>query len=362
MTVVSVLILSELRTAAAPGLRISGVTGNLSHGSVVTISGVLFGTKPTAAPIKYDDFQNLALGQELSANGWRTMGYRRPAASNARLRGGTPYTRNAHSMWPSGIASTAGGSVSNFYLTGLTNRKYLIDAWHYFTVDSDPQPQNIKPIRLHPAGLGAPNLYMNFYQPSTADSLACGRDGTSATDSAWFGTDGPGGRKPSGEFYNRWVHIQYLVDAGTGNGNSDGSCIVYLDGALRYSHRNVVVLAPGHVNWPEIYLGNYVRADAHGDIHAYWESVYIDGTWARVEIGDAPTYSDSRHREIQIPTSWSDGSISVRLNRGSFPSFSGVYMYVVDADGNASPGFCLSGTCSGGSSAPAAPTSLRIIR
>jgi hypothetical protein len=77
----------------------------------------------------------------------------------------------------------------------------------------------------------------------------------------------------------------------------------------------------------------------------YWaDDVYVDTTWQRVMIGDSPQFLSCTVREIQIPTAWSDGSISVIANLKAFPANKNKYLFVVDRAGNASPGFPLSNT------------------
>ena len=61
---------------------------------------------------------------------------------------------------------------------------------------------------------------------------------------------------------------------------------------------------------------------------------YADSTPARVEIGDAPNWSDVRVREPQVPLSWSDDQIRVELYRGLLDRFDGAYLYVIDSDGS----------------------------
>lgn len=353
--------LIDVQTQGGPA--VSSVSGTLSHGSTVTISGSGFGTKPTAAPLKYDDFQNLAMNDDLAVNGWRTSGYHRPRASNQFLRPGTPYTRNAHSFFEANISYAQAGDVSNFYLTGLTATKYYIDAWHYITTTSGVMPSNIKPWRLHQVNAGAPNAYWGFAGPSAGDT-GFGRDGTSITDSGYFGSNDNGVRipLPGSAWYNNWQHLQIMLDVGT-PGSTNGSMIAYINGRLRLNYRsNIRVIAPGYANFPELYLGNYVRSDPHGDTHAYWESVYVDSSWARVEIGNNANYADCTIRETQIPSSWTGNSISVRLNRGGIANLGAAYLFVVDANGNPSAGYRLDGSGGGGSSsAPARPTNLRIV-
>lgn len=350
----------------APGLAVSSVSGSLVHGATVAISGAGFGTKPTAAPLKYDDFQNLSIGQLLSANGWSMNGGQvmpdgsngadqRPAASSALLRSGTPFTRNAHSVWWRSNTSLAGinAGASNFALTGLAFTKAYIDGWMSFAVNADPQPQNIKPIRLHSNSNYSANPA--FFGPTVNNSIGCQRDGVAHSDDDW--TDGyTGSGYHSGNWYGAWRHIQWMIDAGSGNNAPNGSCIMYVDGGRVYNHVNVPTIGNG-TTWSGIFVGNYVRDDDHGDTHAYWESVYVDTSWARVEISASATYNAVSHREIQIPSAWSNSSITVRLNRGSFSSLQGLYLFVVDELGNVSPGHLL-----GGSSPPASPTNLRIVR
>jgi hypothetical protein len=82
----------------------------------------------------------------------------------------------------------------------------------------------------------------------------------------------------------------------------------------------------------------------------YIDDVYMDDTWARVMIGNAPTFDSCTHREPLIPTAWSNTSITVYFNQGSFPNGSKVYLFVIDSNGNASPGkeIAIGGTASAG--------------
>ena len=338
---------------------VSGVSGTLSHGSTVTVAGSNFGSKPTAAPVKYDDFQSVPQGSGIAATStaggatWRNQTTDQqfpPIASNRRLRSGTPFTVNMTSHWqqPQG----GGGGVSNVYLVGQSFVKLYFDAWMYYDAAGQTSPtQNIKPFRLHQLNAGSPNAYVNIYAPSTGGAAACGRDGVTRSDSDWAG-----GGVTSATFYNRWVHVQWIIDAGAGNNTSTGSCILYINGALVYNHTSVPTIGSGYYSWPELYVGNYIRTgDWSGETFTQWESLYIDNSWARVEIGDNAIYNNCTHREIQVPNSWSNGSIGVRLNRGSFASLNGLYLFVVNANGTASAGYPLNGT--GG---PSTPTNLRI--
>jgi len=64
-----------------------------------------------------------------------------------------------------------------------------------------------------------------------------------------------------------------------------------------------------------------------------YDDIFVDFTQARVEIGDAATWSAVRKKEVQLPVAWSGGSVQVRLNSGEFTAGQQVYVYVVDSSG-----------------------------
>lgn len=72
-------------------------------------------------------------------------------------------------------------------------------------------------------------------------------------------------------------------------------------------------------------------------IKMFFDSIYIDNSFARVEIGDNPIYDNCTHREIQPTEIWSDNQIQFTLNQGSF-SDGQAYLFVIDENGNPSVG------------------------
>jgi hypothetical protein len=70
------------------------------------------------------------------------------------------------------------------------------------------------------------------------------------------------------------------------------------------------------------------------------EAVYVDdpyiqiGSEAHVELCDTNTWSARKHCEIQPPTNWSNSSVSLTLNKGSFNSGDTAYLYAVDSTGS----------------------------
>ena len=68
----------------------------------------------------------------------------------------------------------------------------------------------------------------------------------------------------------------------------------------------------------------------------YFDDVYLDTTLARVVLANKPSLSESTIIENQIPTAWSDGSITATVNLGQFTQGQAAYIFVVDATGDVS--------------------------
>ena len=81
------------------------------------------------------------------------------------------------------------------------------------------------------------------------------------------------------------------------------------------------------------------NSDELADVTMYYDDIYIDNSWARVEIGDNAVYANCAHREIQPAATWSDTSITGTFNRGSFNNGDTVYFFVIDENGIPSAGY-----------------------
>jgi len=98
----------------------------------------------------------------------------------------------------------------------------------------------------------------------------------------------------------------------------------------------------------------------------YIDDVYIsNGSQARVEIGEASTYSMCKHLEIQPVSAWNSSSITAKVNKGSFGASSTAYLFVIDSDGNASSGYPIQfgssvGTTPADTTPPARPSGITV--
>jgi hypothetical protein len=142
-----------------------------------------------------------------------------------------------------------------------------------------------------------------------------------------------------GSFSNgQWQHFQVMMKASSAPNVADGAIKQYINGKLVSDHKGLVTRTTS-AHWDQIRIGHYWATEAvdactsNSGANIYLDNVYIDTSWAHIELGNASTYSASTKREIQIPTRWSSNSITFTVNASSFPSGSTAYLYVTDANG-----------------------------
>jgi hypothetical protein len=336
-------------TSAAPGLRIAGYAGVAINGATIMLTGSGFGEKNPVTPLKWDDFETGAEGQLVS--GWQLESVGpgaglKPDYSSAVRRPNSGMSMRAR--------FTGGDWNSSLAITGRTWDKVYLDAWVYLD-ETPPYSRNNKLFRLYSGTLGQPTLYYNLYCEDV--------------DASHFSQDGvPGGNNETWSpvrtsyFARRWAHLQvYLEESGVAMDN--GTAVMWVNGVKLVDNVRNFRTRVTDAHWNSLYIGHYLAHDAaadcgeYGDAYAYWDDVYVDTTQARVEIGDAPTYSNTRRREIQIPSSWSDTSVSITVNQGAFANLGALYLFVIDAAGNVSPGYPLVDS----GAPPSPPTNLRIV-
>jgi hypothetical protein len=68
----------------------------------------------------------------------------------------------------------------------------------------------------------------------------------------------------------------------------------------------------------------------------YFADPYMDTTLSRVVLADKPVLAQATIVENQIPTSWSDSSITATVNLGQFFQGNTAYLFVVDSSGTVS--------------------------
>jgi hypothetical protein len=359
----AVVLASAAQAAAQPA--ITGVSGSYAHKGSVTVTGTNFGTKPVAAPVVWDDASTSLLSKwtggwpDCSANTNYNIAPRTP------IRGITPphsrvgkYIAGAHAE----ENGYCGGQNVILYkkFTNFTKPTVIYASWYQRADDAwvfnlgDPPDNNYKEMdwTTDPSPYGQSDFYVTYNPspfnrttpPSWAVSPGMGRSTTE-----W----GLAGANPMN---GTWTKVEAMFKFSAG---SDGRIQIIDNGVVKVNYSGVTDTATGTVR--TIGIGGYSRGR---DVNnwRYFADVYLDTSWAHVILGNGPTLATSTRREVQIPSSWSNTSITVTANLAAFTEGQTAYLYVFDSAGQSNTnGFpvVLGGTAS---TKPAPPTNVRIIR
>ncbi len=355
MLVILLSCLLPRHAGSASGPVIAGISGTLAHGSSITITGTGFGTKIPAAPLIWADFENATgSGQTPAAQSPSTGTILYQSALTA-----TPPTGVPHSTYAvRGTPTTAGGVKQNVRLYAnigipgtdkffLFVRRYY-DHARYWDSDATHMVANYKVFRPD-YNDGETDFVLTYM---LGGGLRVTNDGV--PPNPWAQNVAP---MPGFPVVQTWHREEYQMYHGTVD-NTDATVKHWQDGLLLVdmTFPGLTTAKPGL--WTIMDVQNY-WSDANGSppegAYVYFDDFYLDTSWARVMLGDAATFAACTHREIQIPTAWADGSVTVQVNGGTLNSLKNTYLYVIDADGNTNTsGFPLCPDC------PLPPTGLTV--
>lgn len=304
----------------------------LSPGQQVTIIGSGFGVKSPAAPIIWANFNNgsvspSSLGQRIS---WDASDFTNVNTTNLLPNS----TGNVVGVWNSNI----GAKSFSFRI----DKTYWSTVYHfqkrYFDFDATG---NQKYWRLWP--VSGSNDMLALWHGATAGGGLCYNEYEASTGISG-NVNGYQGSFPG---KNQWIQEEFTWKFAGGNGlNKVGTpdptgCTGYWDyrvnGVANQHRENVCNSTNNQVQLRTDNFTDSAYLPPDGS-KVYMDDIYIDDTLARVMIGNNSTLATSTHIEPQIPSAWSDTSITVTVNMGSFQTGESVYLFVVDASGTASAG------------------------
>ena len=364
------LVLSTLPLVAYAAPVVTGITGTVTHGTTVTVSGSGFGTKTTVPPLVWDNCSGTNVSTlwdgywpNVASNSTYNLAYRTPIRSVGLPHSHiTKYMAGCHCestgnntgwnvmMWKD-FSNIANGTI--FYMSSYVRTD---PSWNGSL--GSPADNNFKTFDYSITGTpytttnGIDGQWYLAYGPPT--DLASPQWIVDATlplpdqngHNAWWG----GGASSTAA----WVKTEYEFKISSGN---DGYAKVWDNGVL-------VINYLGPTDWynagwtstnnRNISLGGYARAYGATTQWRYWADIYLDNTPQRSVICAGSSWGSRGRCEVQIPSAWSPSSITLIVNQGAFADNSTAYLYVVDATGAASPQrtitFGSSGSGGGGSS------------
>ena len=370
MTIPTYFCVSAHPVFSAP--TISKVSGNLSHGQSISISGSNFGIKTSAAPVVWDDCSGSSI-----TNLWDgaypnsgTSAYRMQYQTPIR---GIPLPHSHITKYMTGAHGDSGGYNAGYNvmvyktISGITYPKYIY--WSAYT-RLDPKwsfggDDNLKTFDF--SNQAKPYI-MNGSSDSNWYAEYNGRWTSTSSGGAWhLNDDGGTLQNPDAKGkswwwsssenpFTGWIKTEYEVKISNQNGG--GYIKVWENGVLKLDYTGATDKYSG--NTKTIALGGYARMYGKPNNYRYFADLYLDYSRARIILGNKNTLNSSTVREVQIPTGWTTNSITARVNQGTFNNGATAYLFVVDPDGNASSGLPV--TIGGGTPAAnlEAPTILDI--
>jgi len=343
------------------GQTISGVSGEMSHNTTVTISGSGFGTVTPGPDIIFDNMESGNWDSRLEPNGLEMRTASRHGNSShcagMNFGGAAPSKhgyfsyRNTHDLW-------------------YTSYWYALDQnWNWGTSgDSggDGSLANVKTIRFHQLGGCDPceNAVMaTMYYGGTSKQWSIEHVSDAGSEQYFDGSgEADGGMigSISSSSVLEWHHVQVAFRECSAPGVADGAFHYWRDGLLRSTNSATTTQEDEGDKFPFI-VGFY---NSWGDSHTddddfYIDDVFISSTWARVELGDDPDYQSCSHREIQPVSSWSTSAVDITVNTGTYIENDLAYLFVIAEDGTSSAGYAVTIGQSGGGGPMTPPTNLQ---
>lgn len=313
---------------------VSGVSGTVSNGQTITISGTGFGaTGPNV--VLFDSFENGGTGSNISTS------TNSADIGNWNESGSTSHTYSADYALSGSKTmkidwAARYGSGPKFRYSNVQNSDLLISWWQYMPTNKDVPGTN---------NTDGPN-WKWFWIGDETDGWPWGSDYvTTCLHATCYNTlgviaadDTAAPARDDGTWYTpsfkkgTWMRFTVAMKNATSGGYIWNQEVSSAGHRVPFNLTNQVT-AHSTDPWNVFTLPGYGRQDSNAA--AYYDDVYVatgNGARARVEIGNASTYADSTNLALITPTSWSNTSVQATVRSGSF-SNGGAYLYVIDSSG-----------------------------
>lgn len=321
--------------SSGPPTQVDGVTVSAStvmHGSTLTISGAGFGTKTNPAPFLWDDFETGTAGTPLASSG-RWIHYENGSTTWPQYTNTQAYSGQRAAINDIRSLDANGANFNTAGIRGLqTTEAYFSYLFRWEIVSGDPGRAGfVKMLRAN--GIGGfyhsrPRFYTSLWPTASQIDSGYSYSGADADGVAYAGSNAPA---------NTWNRMEVYYKLSSPAGTNTGALQTWANLVPTANLVNAMTLSSSQAGQiVDNFLLPFMVANANTalQIRLYVDDIYVDRTRARVEIGDAATWSGCRRREVQIPTSWSDTQITVSVNQGRFANGAAAYLYVVNRDGS----------------------------
>ncbi|MBV9463266.1 MAG: hypothetical protein JO317_03460 [Verrucomicrobiae bacterium] len=309
----------------------ASVSGPARHGRPLTVDGAGFGAKAVAAPLAWDDLES---GRFSTA--WRSV---RGLDVNADHNRHPRSKYNGHKNFD---ASSQFGFVEghDVYPRWFCQYWFMVSTnwdWGNTLPDGDRAwLSNIKMFRMwNPSDKIDENFVFSIQ--GWENQVVYNMEYTDADPSGSYTLF----QTKSAMTKGRWHLMQFEYAENSALKAPDGQFRFWFDGQDMGGRTNIVTREdfaefkrPGVLGFHCVWAPNYKKGESAREPNDFYlDDIYMDNTWARVELGNNPSYEDCLVREIQIPIAWSERSIRFTVNQGALPPGTTAYLFVTDASG-----------------------------
>jgi hypothetical protein len=319
-----------LPVQVANAVEVTSVSGAVSDGTSITISGLDFGNYGPNVVV-FDDFESGAANSEINT-GPGSAKYGK--WDNISSYGSEFYGTTASVSGSKSFTSNYSVSYVNWIETLLpaNTRNVFVSWWLYL-----PANNNL-PGEGNTAGINWKQMWVQGADTTDDDLVVPTMLGTSS----WLinGNEGDPGyvNWTNVDFHKgEWKRLWVWLKGSTTSTSRDGELKFWEltnSGVVQRENDIGVNTLKQSGAWERVRPNGYGRQTSN--CFTSFDDIYIAAgpyAQARVEMGNAATYNTSTKLAILTPTSWADRSISATVNVGNFNSGERAYIYVFDRNG-----------------------------
>ena len=340
--IVFIIIFLNLGIAAAT----PSLTGLSRVGNVITIIGSGFSSKTTPGPIFYDNFEDATTGQTINeySDHWTDKSNEQVFSVIDTLQkvGSTKCVAS-----PDVGVTTAEAWVNNVGFA--TTSKILLHYWvridwgsgtaDYYQLKQLTLCYNTEANAASDYPAYALFSWDNYHFPS--EGGVCEYywqmyyDGATPSITHHYPDDAMNYPYTYYPIDDAWVNVTLELYQGT-VGNEDATHVSWIvnpgrDYVTKKEVSNFLMLDVAEpIN--SIHLRGYLGVGGTS-AYIYYDDIYVDNSWARIEIGNNSSYDACTKRQIQIASTWADTSVSFPISDEMFQAGDTVYIFIVDING-----------------------------